>query len=602
VIFATVKVPPLFVWCLALLGVVLTVTVIPGVITVDENSYLATVVAFRQGRLTVASTEGLPPSPELLAFDPTPRSRRITTTPFAPSAPPLYAPIALPFAVLGWRGLVFLNTLAYLFTTFLVFVWVARYSRNSTVPWVGAAAFALGGYTIEYAQGLWPQMLSVALCTAGVFLAGRVLEGTRTSAAAAAGFLLAVAAGVRYQNAAILALVGAALLMWSPRRWSAVPAFAAGAAIPLSASSLMNHLRLGSWNPISKGEGYLPLQVVREPASTIPDAFVMLWARVVDFTARPPLTGPAVEHWLTYEPQTGTHIVIGYVLKKALLQSAPWAVLGLAVMAAVWWPRFAARNPRTRQLRLLSIVTAGVLGVFALAGPRRHDGIAFNERYLLELLPFLAVAFAWSLDDLNLHERPLEWRILGGAACALLVFTLTWGWAQPEDPRWLVRQYLHLRFAGLLATSLCIVWLVERLRRRGASVLSVMVGVSLVWGLLQHGTADLYGSRRTRIFHASRTDALASFLPDRAAIVAFYWQKEAVLPLTLTKDVVVVNPWVDGGRDTPLLVTELLRSGRRVFLLTGAFPETSLHRALLGRTVTPTLCCVGPFLQLVELR
>ena len=55
-------------------------------------------------------TGGLPPSRELLYFDPAATGREVTTTPVASTAPPLYAPLALPFLLLGWRGLVLLNT------------------------------------------------------------------------------------------------------------------------------------------------------------------------------------------------------------------------------------------------------------------------------------------------------------------------------------------------------------------------------------------------------------------------------------------------------------------------------------------------------------
>ena len=84
------------------LGVIITLTVVPGVFISDDNNYLINVIALRQGRVTVANTEGLSPSRELLAFDTGPRTRAVTSTPVASVAPPLYAPIALPFG--RWAG------------------------------------------------------------------------------------------------------------------------------------------------------------------------------------------------------------------------------------------------------------------------------------------------------------------------------------------------------------------------------------------------------------------------------------------------------------------------------------------------------------------
>ena len=132
---------------------------------------------------------------------------------------------SLPF---GWRGLVALNTLAYLATIVMVFLYTRRYATEASTPWMAAAAFALGGFVIEYAQGVWPHALSIALCTGGILAAGRVStpgswdssENGRPSLAAAAGFLLGLATGVRYQNAVILAVVAGGIALWSAQRRS----------------------------------------------------------------------------------------------------------------------------------------------------------------------------------------------------------------------------------------------------------------------------------------------------------------------------------------------------------------------------------------------
>src|SRR5262249_54476176 len=146
---------------LVVAGFVFTAIVAPGIFTVDENNYLINVLALRHGHFTVANTTNLPASRELLFFDPAPWGRSVETTPVGSTAPPLYAFLALPFSWLGWRGLVALNTLAYLATTAMVFLYASRYSADRATPWFAAAAFALGGFSIEYAMGLWPHSLSV---------------------------------------------------------------------------------------------------------------------------------------------------------------------------------------------------------------------------------------------------------------------------------------------------------------------------------------------------------------------------------------------------------------------------------------------------------
>src|SRR5690349_5893231 len=80
---------------LALIGVVLVATCVPCTFIIDESNYLVTVIGLRQGRLTVPGTEGLTPSSELAYFDPTARTRLVTTMPIGATAPPLYAFLAL---------------------------------------------------------------------------------------------------------------------------------------------------------------------------------------------------------------------------------------------------------------------------------------------------------------------------------------------------------------------------------------------------------------------------------------------------------------------------------------------------------------------------
>jgi hypothetical protein len=211
-------IPRAFAITLVAAGLALSATVVPGVFTVDEDNYLVTVVGLRDGRLTVPGTEGLTPSAELLWFDPAGRYREVHRTPVTSTAPPLYAPLALPFAALGWRGLVGLETLAFLAAAAVVFAYARRYATDTATPWLAAAAFALGGYSIEYAQGAWPHMLTAALAGAAIYLAARTRDGAAAPYAFAAGLAAGIAAGLRYQNVLLAGCVGFGVLLWAPRR------------------------------------------------------------------------------------------------------------------------------------------------------------------------------------------------------------------------------------------------------------------------------------------------------------------------------------------------------------------------------------------------
>jgi hypothetical protein len=590
------------------LGVIVSVSVVPGVFTTDDNNYLINVLALRQGRFTVANTEGLSPSRELLAFDPAPWGRAVQSTPVASTAPPLYALLALSFSPLGWRGLVALNTLAYLGTIVIVFLYSRRYATEASTAWIAATAFALGGFVIEYAQGVWPHALSLALCTGGIFAAGRVVDrgnsvgskqsvdSGRPSLAAAAGFLLGVATGVRYQNAVILAVVAGGIALWSARRWKTLTAFVLASVVPLSASAAINSIRLGSWNPISKGPGYLNAPLIEGPAGSLFDPVVMFWARVVDSSFRPPFLGFS---WLTYDPVTGAHLMLGEVLHKAFLQSAPWATLAFIMFAAAWTPRLIMPEARQRQIRLLSLVTLAITLTFAFAGVSRHEGLSFNQRYLLELLPLSAIGFAWALDGLKLSARHLLVGGIWGVFIVVLILHGTLKGGGPEEPLWLLRQLALLKLPLLLSASLGVLWFVARSRERFRPVLAAAAGLCLGWGLTLHLADDVAASHRLRARKLIETEALAGVLKDGSALIAYTGYKDAAFPLLFSRDIVILDARADEGKDAPILIRELLERHRRVFVLESGFPGHVLSDVLAG---WQRVRIERPGTQLVELR
>ncbi|MGE0704133.1 MAG: hypothetical protein AB7P22_09390, partial [Vicinamibacterales bacterium] len=540
------------------MGVVLTATVVPGVFTTDDNNYLVNVLALRQGRITIAQSEGLTPSRELLFFDPAAWSRAVDTTPVASTAPPLYAPIALPFALFGWRGLVVLNTLAYLAAVAMVFAYAARYSSDPLTPWFAAAAVGLGGYLIEYAQGVWPHGLSIALCTAGILYAGRAIEDERPSYAVASGLLLAVATGVRYQNAALLAATGAGLLFLARNRLKAAAAFMLAAFPPIAVVSVVNHLRLDSWNPISKGPGYLSIAPQGRVGSVL-DRLVMFWARVVDFSIRPPQTGPFSEAWVTYDPTTGAHLMMGVTSQKSLLQSAPWVVVALIAFVLAWSPWSSLDASQRRQLRLLSLPFFALIGTFAVAGVDRSEGLAFNQRYLLELLPLAAIAFAWSLDKRRLSLRSFQIGAVIGGMLVLIIILGTPIGGGPGVPLWVARQLAIFEVPLVLAAIVGTAWLLDRFGYKARLPLAAAAGACLAWGLMLHLSHDLVTSRWRRGLNLARTETLAEVLPNRSALVTYWGMKDAAVPLLFDHDLIILDAHADGGRDAPILIREVLR-------------------------------------------
>lgn len=566
------------------LGALTTFSSSPGVFSIDDSNYLVNVVAMKNGAVTVANTASLPPSNELVAFDPGPWERRVDRTPVASTAPPLYAPIALPFFFFGMRGLIALNTLAYLGTIAIVFITIRRYTSEAGAPWVGAIAVALGSFTLEYAMGIWPHALSLLLTTGALAAASHCLGTTSWRSAAGAGLLMGLAAGIRYQNAVLLVAVGLGLVLWSRSRVRSLSAFAAAASVPLVVSGAINHFRLDSWNPISKGPGYLAV-AVPGAAGSWTDPFVMLWARVVDFSARPPVD------WLlafsTHDLNTGALLILGITVKKAVLQSSPWVLIGALVMVFAWLKRGGLSTEQRRLVMFLSIPVAALTGVFALSSPGRDDGLSFNQRYLLELLPLLAVTLAVGVDGISLRARHLA---LGGAVGAIgTTFALMWG-PLSAGPQGLVsvgRQLLILKAPLLLAVLGASAWALVRVRRAPPAFLASALGLCLGWSLSLHVIEDVTASQRLRRQNMAITNKLEQIVPTHSAVVTYWGAKDPAIPLVMTRDVVILDTRADEGRAAPMLIQALLAQNRRIFLLETGVPPEVRARVLVGVRLVP---------------
>jgi hypothetical protein len=572
----------------ALLVAVLVATAVPAPFTVDDNHYLVAALAARQGRLTVASTAGMPPSRELLFFDPAGFTRDVRRTPVVPTAPPLYGFLALPWIVFGWRGLVALEALAFVATAFLVARLARRVGATPGASAMAVATFLLGSFGLEYAQGLWPHCLATALVTAAVLRVVEALEepepeGRAARRLAAAGLFAGLATGVRYQDAVVLACLGVGVLRWSRplgRRLRAACAFGAAAAGPLIACSLLNHARLGSWNPISKGPGYLRLAEGTPALHPLLDVLRTAWFLVVDYTTRPPLLSPR-HTYVRVDEATGVHL-IGEATKKALLQSAPWALLALLALAAAWWPRRRAGGGSLAGRRLPGLVVGGVVAAFALAGSRRTDGLCFNQRYLLEVMPLLAVAAAISLGEVAARRRALQLGAIGGAAAAVLLVSLPAGTA-----RWWGLSRVPLA----LAVALGLAAVVHGLRpprngspaasRPASALLAGLFGAALGWALLVHLGEDLRASRELRAINAERAGLLRRHLPARAALVGYWGASDAAGPLLFDHDLLVIDPSRDGGATLPAMVAAARRTGRPLYALSAVPPQV---RAVLLAT------------------
>lgn len=577
---------------LAFFGVAVSVFVIPGAFSLDECAQLMTLAALREGGLQVPGTEGLPASKELFWFEPSKQTPRLQPTPVYPVTPPLYAPLALPFALLGWRGLVGLNTLCLLATSLLVLQLTRVVVRDWRAPMLATLAFTVGSYMLEYCQGLWPHMLSMFLCTLAYALLRRARGKGSRVAAALGGVVVGVSIGVRYPNLLFAGGLGLGLLRTRAGRGT-LATYLAGLLPVLLVLAGINQVRLGVPNPVSKGQGYLkivalpvegrPPRVEVRAAGLAPSA---QWAAraarslltfVVDFRFHPPLPRREDEghEYRRWDPATriltmGSGAGLG-VPKKAWLQSIPWGYLSLLVLLAAWLPT-PVEDPQGEELRALGAVVFPWLVIFACFGTQRYDGFCFNQRYFLDLVPLMAVALGVALED----SLRLSWStVLRGTCLGFLLGGVA-----------LLRSDLPLRNVLLLSIphGLGIALLLTRWRRR-RRLFTGTLAATIAFAFCAHWREDAMAAAMVRWFNGANQALLERNLPPRAALVVYAGKVAAVGTLILDRDLVVLDPWADSGRTAPALIDALLGKGRTVVVLRNGMPDEVYRGITAGRRV-----------------
>ncbi len=550
---------------LGVIGVLLAATTIRGAVIIDEINYMVTVTGLERGTLTVPYTGSLMPSSELFYFDPESYGRIATSTPVVSLAPPLYAPIALPFILLGWRGLAFLNTLAFLLAALLVFLLVKRLASERATPWMAIAFFVLGGFSLEYSQGVWPHMLSVFLCLASVFFIVAAWEKSRLFHFLIAGIFIGLASGVREQNVFLVFCIGLVVLLWSDQRLLSAASYVCGVAIPFSVASLLNYFRFGTLQPVPKSAGYV--QMISHPATAEHwlRPFEAFLVKVVDFSFFALFKDPKDFVDYAWEPLSGSFLVAGTV-KKALLQSSPWMLLAI-VCCFVAWRELPRRESLTSKAKLaFSLLIVLTLAAFSFAG-FRMDGLSFNQRYLLEIVPLAAMLLALCIEGSRLSwHRSVVGILLASATFTLLLATTP-----------LQVQHVAISHVPLLLGLGALAGWIFRRSNAGKQILEISLGLCVGWSLMVQ-IADLAVSRSIRSTNAVIMDSLQATIPDHSALFAFWGaQKAAAGPLQLKKDVVILDAWADNGTDAGPLTRELLQQGRKVFLYGQGIPTNIVH-------------------------
>jgi hypothetical protein len=576
-------------------GVLVAVALaVPGAFTIDESNYMASLRCARQGRLTLAETEGLPYSAALLPFDPTPlRGRK--ETPAGPTVPPLWPLLAWPFSWLGWRGLVLMNALGAAAAVAATYAVVARVAPEGPAPAWAAASVGLGGYLLEYASGLWPHGLTLGLGAAAFWLADPAGEDRRLSTACGAGLCLGLAMGVRYGAALFAGGLGVALLVVR-RDVPRAAAMTLAALLPLAGNAACNRARLGSWHPLSKGPGYTRSHARAQGlGARVALGGRVLWARLVDFRARPDAEGGAASY-LKRLPEVGAMGVTSLgrgAYKKAWLQSCPWLVLAFGAMLLAWGRPAPPGSPGSLARAAGACVGVPLLA-FAWFGFHRHGGLTFNQRYLLTLLPVAAMALGAGLASWRPEPGRARRLALAGLVGALAggLPPLAWDVASLARQRWEMLAPLALAAALLAAWA------------TGGRARGLLLAAAIGWGGGLHLGEDVLGASLRRVLNRAVALELAASVPEGAAVLLYGRIREGMAPLFLEGDRLLLGAGMAEPAQERELIDALLSRGQRVLLARMHLPREQLEPLAEAYSLVeiPASAASGVDLELVELR
>jgi hypothetical protein len=312
-------------------------------------------------------------------------------------------------------------------------------------------------------------------------------------------------------------------------------------------------------NGPAKGSGLL---------DRLSDIALLFWARLVDFSVRPEGHLLHTHGYLHRDDASGAYLV-GDALKKSLMQSSPWIGLAIVCLVAACLSR-RHRSPFAPELRMIACCVFPILLVFAIAGPERTDGFCFNQRYLLELIPLLAVALAIGISRFNIH--PIG-ALAGGAAVIVSMMRV-----HPSPTAQPVLFSVIPIGIGLLLIG---AWSFQT-SKTTPRLLGVLLGAAIGWALFVHLYDDFDADRRRRALHLMAARLADAHLPNDAALFAYRWRGVSFGVLQMDRDLVIVDPYADNGETAGVLARELEQQGRRIFVYPPGMPPKTMEAIIEG--------------------
>ena len=420
---------------LALAAVIMAMLAPPGPFIVDGGVYLDMARAMAEdGSLAVAGNGGVAGAPAL-----TKHLTHAVGGAVYPQYPSGYALLAAPFyAALGVHGLMLMNALAFVACAWLTFRITMDLFHDEAVSVGAALIFLLAGFASSYAFSIWPHMVSLTGSLGAVFCAIRGARATPRNAAVwflATGALIGVGVNIRIDTILVFAVLFFWLRLFARPTDRLAPLWLTlGAAPALLLAAWLNHLKFGTFSPISYGPGtgnssidaYTPIIVGGGALLGLawlvnPQAIAAQSVRRFGLTTMLAAGGAlALAALMLAWPFVSKTLYGAYVLvinlqahnayhqdgvelnaygqlmfwgypKKALIQSLPY----LPLMLVPLWRFFRGAHVEAVSLCLLAI--AAPVAFYSLK--QWHGGGSYNMRYFLPALPFIAMLCAVTLRE-----------------------------------------------------------------------------------------------------------------------------------------------------------------------------------------------------------
>lgn len=522
---------------------------IDGVIYTDMAKAMS-----ENGSFAIASNGGVDGAPAL--------SKEITfennglAYPLYPSG---YAIIAAPFyALMGVRGLLLMNGLAFLGCAFLVYHISRRFFADRFIHIASLTVFVVATFVTNYVTAIWPHMLALLTWLGAIACAISAAEETsdlrRTWMLIASGLVIGLGISIRIDSILIYMVLFIWLRVFSRPADRLAPLWLSSGLLPgLVLSALMNAEKFGIFTPLSYGPS--------SGATQLGSYAVILTAGGLSFLALWLLNFPAIFSTLNkrlgprnlllagvtatgialfiaggfiFDTLYGVYVLVfnlqahnaytqagvelneyGHLLfwgypKKALIQSLPY--LPLLLIPGFWF--FRGKHVKAVSLCLLAI--AAPITFYALN--QWFGGGSYNLRYFIPTLPFIAILSAAALHDLTKVAGSVSRPVLlfaGVSAAGLYVGMQALGQAVPSlyapaalYPQWII-------------AFLCACFVVSFLHFRRPTIAKATLVVSsfaLIYGALV-SLADESGHEKARAELRGYAQVISSALPQNALVL-----------------------------------------------------------------------------------